>query len=264
MQTASNAPARSAKEQFDKQASHYDAQWNAWNEESLAWMLSRSDYQQSDTLLDVATGSGFTAIAFAPHVTRVVAVDISKGMLDQGRRKAQEMGLGNMVFQEAPAEKLPFQNGEFDIVTCRVAAHHFLDIRAFAYEAARVLRPGGRLLIADTTVPSDDPIATDWQNEVEAVRDPSHVKNYTSDEWMKLIEEAGLAVVYAESKNGGITIPLTDWMRKSGCTPAQEQAVRKRFANAPESARKAYKITTDETGEIVFTWQRVVLKAVKE
>jgi len=257
------APARSAKEQFDKQAAHYDAQWNTWSEETLGWLLERAEPRPSDFVLDVATGTGFTALAFAPRVQTVIGMDVSSGMLEQARRQAGEGRIANAVFQEGAAEFLPFAGGSFDIVTCRVAPHHFLDIRKFLAEAARVLKSGGRLALVDTTVPDDSPEAAEWQNEVEAVRDPSHVRNHTPEEWRAMTEATGLTVAECGSGGGGITIPLSDWIAKAGCTLGQAADVRRRFADAPESARTAFQIVDTPDGETVFTWQRVALKALK-
>lgn len=263
MQTQTSAPAKSAKEQFDKQASHYDAQWNAWNRESLEWMIAQSDHKPTDTLLDVATGAGFTALGFAPHVGSVVGVDVSAGMLEQARKRAEERDIANATFQEAPAEELPFADSTFDLVTCRVAAHHFLDVKKFAREAARVLKPGGRLLIADTTSPDNSPDIASWHNEVEVLRDQSHVKNYTPGEWRAIVEQAGLKLETISDVGGGITIPLSDWMTKSGCTDTRRQELRNRFLSAPAEVKAAFQITED-AGEVYFTWPRVVLKAARK
>ena len=257
------APARSAKEQFDKQATHYDKQWNTWSEETLGWLLANADPKPTDFVLDVATGTGFTALAFAAHVETVIGLDVSPGMLEQARKQAWERKIANAVFQEGAAEALPFGGGTFDIVACRIAPHHFLSVEKFLTEAARVLKPGGRLALVDTTVPDGSPEAAAWQNEVEAVRDPSHVRNYTPHEWRAMAEAAGLTVTECGSGGGGITIPLSDWIVKSGCTPDQAAETRRRFADAPQSARTAFQIEAGRDGETVFTWQRVTLLAVK-
>lgn len=261
-QTTTTPPARSAKEQFDKQAGHYDAQWNSWNQESLAWLIDRSGHKPTDTLLDVATGTGYTALGFAAHVRSVVGVDVSSGMLAEARKRAEGQGIANATFREAPAEELPFADGSFDIVTCRVAAHHFLDVHQFASEAARVLKPGGRLLIADTTGPDDDPEAVLWMNEIEVLRDPSHVRNYTPSEWREIVESVGLSVEEISDVGGGITIPLQDWMTKSGCDQARREELRRRFLAAPPAVEEAFRIE-ENAGEVFFTWPRVVLNAVK-
>ena len=263
MSETTGAPVRSAKDQFDKQAAHYDKQWNTWSEETLGWLLANAAPKPTDFVLDVATGTGFTALAFAPLVTTVIGMDVSPGMLEQARKQAGERRIANAVFQEGAAESLPFGEGTFDIVTCRIAPHHFLSVEKFLEEAARVLKTGGRLALVDTAVPDDSPEAAAWQNEVEAVRDPSHVRNYTPQEWRTMAEAAGLTVTECGSGGGGITIPLSDWIVKAGCTPDQAAEVRHRFADAPQSARTAFQIETTPDGGTVFTWQRVTLLAVK-
>ena len=256
-------PARSAKEQFDNQAAHYDVQGSTWSEETLAWMLESAVPRPADAVLDVAAGTGFTALAFAPHVRSVIGLDVSPGMLAQARQRADEQGLNNATFQEGAAEALPFTDSAFDIVTCRIAPHHFLDVPKFLREAARVLRPGGRLILVDTTVPDGEAEAAEWQNGIEAARDPSHVRNHAAREWEAMTRTTGLTVAECGSGGGGIIIPLSDWIVKAGCTPAQSEEVRRRFAQAPESARRAFQIGTQPDGETVFTWQRVLLKADK-
>ena len=222
-ETMTAVPARSAKEQFDKQASHYDKQWSTWSEETLGWLLANADPKPTDFVLDVATGTGFTALAFAPLVETVIGLDVSPGMLEQARRQAWERKIANAVFQEGAAESLPFAEGSFDIVACRIAPHHFLSVGTFLSEAARVLKMGGRLALVDTTVPDDSPEAAAWQNGVEAVRDPSHVRNHTPNEWRAMARTAGLTVTECGSGGGGITIPLSDWIVKAGCTPDQSR-----------------------------------------
>lgn len=256
--------ARSAKEQFDRQAAHYNTKWNAWSEETLAWMLKAAVGKPTDSVLDVATGTGFTALAFAPHVYSVVGLDVSPGMLARARQRAAEHGLVNVMFEEGAAESLQFMDGSFDLVTCRIAPHHFLDVQQFLAETERVLKRGGHLVLVDTTVPDDSPEAAAWQNAVEVIRDPSHIRNYTPREWRQMAEAAGLSVTQSSSAGGGITIPLSDWLVKAGCAPEQSAEVRRRFAESPDSARKAFQIETHKDGETVFTWQRVALLAFKQ
>src|SRR5262249_47907091 len=99
-------PTRTSKEQFDRQADYYDAQWNAWSKESLAWLLDHADATLEDVVLDVATGTGFIALAFASRVRSVVGLDVSPGMMAKARQQAQEQGIVNVTFQEGSAELL--------------------------------------------------------------------------------------------------------------------------------------------------------------
>ena len=258
--TTPRTPTRTSQEQFDRQAKHYDVQWNTWSEESLAWMLKQAEPTQSDVVLDVATGTGFTALGFAPHVASVIGLDVSTGMLAQARQRAQEQGLTNATFAEGNAEVLPFSEADFDLVTCRIAPHHFLSVATFVQEVARVLKPGGRFVLADTTVPDDAPEVDAWQNGVEALRDPSHVRNYTPREWRHFIEAAGLTVERTDTA-GGIPITLNDWILKAGCTPEQAAVVRQSFAQAPPAAIQAFQIASLPDGDTRFVWQRVGIKA---
>ena len=296
---SSTLPARSAKEQFDRQAAHYNAQWNTWTESTLNWLLDHADCRPDDAVLDVATGTGFTALAFAPHVSSVVGLDVSTGMLQQARAHQQERGLLNVTWQEGAAEDLPFADSTFTIVTCRVAPHHFLSIPQFLAEVRRVLRPGGRFVLADTCVPDSsaegraneskemsaedstkyrtlnnrdnsaagsaeaDTEAGEWQNRVEALRDPSHVRNLSPQEWRLAVESVGLTVAELEGPVSDIAITLNDWIEKAGCSLEQAAVVREAFAKAPPSAQQTFHIHALPDKDVTFTWQRVVVKAVK-
>lgn len=251
----------SAREQFDRQAAHYNARWASWSDETLQKMLAFADPQPAWRVLDVATGTGFTALAFAPHVREVVGTDISAGMLAQAQKRAAEAGIGNVTWQEAPAEALPFPEASFDLVTVRIAPHHFQSVLAFVTEAARVLRPGGALVVGDTTVPDDDPEAAAWQNIVERERDPSHVANLSPRQWQAVLAQAGFTVTALDTASGRIRIPLSAWLETAGCDAQRSARVRQRFANAPASARHQFQIEIDAGGETHFAWQRIVFRA---
>jgi len=251
----------SAKAQFDSQAALYDNRWAHWSDATLKEMLLWADPQAGWHVLDVATGTGYTALALAPHVAHVVGADISPKMLEQAARHAQEQNIANVTWQEAPAECLPFDNGVFDLVTVRIAPHHFTDVRAFLAETRRVLRPGGVFVLGDTTVPDDEPLVADWQNAVERERDTSHVANLSARTWRTLTEEAGLSVSDVQTQTGEIALTLSAWLEVSGCMGDRAVTVRRMFAEVSEDARCAFHITTDTSGETHFAWQRVLLRA---
>lgn len=148
--------------------------------------------------LDVATGGGHTALALAPRVAEVVATDITAEMLRAAERFIRGKGIANVSFSEADAMELPFGDASFDLVTCRIAPHHFPDCARFAHEAARVVSPGGVVAMVDNIVPENEEAAA-FINEIERLRDPSHHRAYSRREWIELWVGSGLGVEHAET-----------------------------------------------------------------
>lgn len=251
-----------AREQFDRQASQYNERWASWSDETLRRMLALAAPQPSWKVLDIATGTGFTALAFAPEVAEVVGTDVSPGMLAEAAKRAEKAGIGNATWREAPAEAQPFADAFFDLVSCRIAPHHFPDTAAFVHEVQRVLKSGGVFVLGDTTVPDDDSEAAAWQNTVEKERDQSHVRNLSPGEWRALCEAAGLSVTDLDT-SGSISIELEAWLETAGCTGERAARVRRLFAEASPEAREHFGIETAVDVGVRFSWQRVVLRAVK-
>ncbi len=143
--------------------------------------------QATDRVLDVATGTAHTALAFAPHVAHVIATDITPEMMAQGEMLRAEAGIENLEFRMAEAHDLPFEDAAFDIVTCRRAAHHFVDVAKALREMTRVLKPGGRLVIDDRSVPEDD-FADATLNRLDWLHDHSHVRQHRASEWRGMMQ----------------------------------------------------------------------------
>ena len=148
--------------------------------------------------LDVATGGGHTALKFAPHVAHVVASDLTPGMLERTRRFiVDERGVDNVSFQQADAEDLPFEDDRFDLVTCRIAPHHFPDAQRFVHECARVLKPGGIFMLQDQVLPLDAAAAS-LVDGFERLRDPSHNRAFNEREWLEMFARGGFKVEHSE------------------------------------------------------------------
>lgn len=157
--------------------------------------------------LDVATGAGHMALALAPRLAHVVASDLTPQMLGVARGLARERNVHNMSFAEMRAEALSFGDATFDLVTCRIAPHHFDDVAKFVAESARVLRPGGVFGLVENISPDASMMegdvgtlaaAANEYNAFEKLRDPSHVRCLTLTEWRSLVARAGLKERHVE------------------------------------------------------------------
>jgi len=147
-------------------------------------------------VLDIATGAGHTALAFAPQVAEVLATDITPEMRQQTQKLVGERGISNIIVETADAEALPYADKSFHLVTCRIAPHHFSNIPGFVSETARVLRSNGILAIVDNIVPSGP--AGDYINAFEKLRDPSHGRCLSAAEWLTVATNAGFDLQHNE------------------------------------------------------------------
>jgi ubiquinone/menaquinone biosynthesis C-methylase UbiE len=189
----------------------------------------------------------------APKVRLAVGADATAGMLEGARTLMSREGIGNVALVVSAAELLPFLDGWFDGVTCRLAAHHFADVpRAFA-EVARVLKAGGRFVLSDNYAP-DDPALDRWINTLEALRDPSHVREHTVTEWRSLLERAGFRVT-AEERSTTV-LETEPWLARSRTADDDATRVRATLREAPDAAKQAFAVRADG-----FTLLKVVLRA---
>jgi SAM-dependent methyltransferase len=156
--------------------------------------------------LDVATGGGHVARRLREEGADVVTLDPSPGMQ------------ADVV---ASAEDVPFADGSFDVVVSRIAPHHFADIRAAVAEMARV---SSRLVVIEDTLFSSEP-----HDQAEKLRDPTHVRNYTEDEWRDFLTGAGLEVEQVERFEK--THPLEPWLARTGCEGDEAERVKELLAD---------------------------------
>ncbi|HZD55034.1 MAG TPA: methyltransferase domain-containing protein, partial [Candidatus Aquicultoraceae bacterium] len=160
---------RETREQFAGVAERYRTSVDHVDADDRRLLLTRLSPHPSHLVLDVATGGGHTAADFAPRVRKVVASDLTPEMLREARTLAESRGFRNVEFVAADAERLPFAAETFDLVTCRIAPHHFPDLPSALREILRVTRTGGLVGIIDSVVP-DDPSLDAFLNGIEKVR----------------------------------------------------------------------------------------------
>ncbi|MCA9879943.1 MAG: methyltransferase domain-containing protein [Thermomicrobiales bacterium] len=246
----------SVQQQFGAVAAAYATSSVHAAGEDLAALLEAAKLQGGERVLDVATGAGHTAIALARHGAHVTAFDLTAQMLAAAQHLAESQGVTTITYVAGDAEALPFPDASFDIVTCRYAAHHFPHPAQAAREWARVLRPGGRLLLGDVVAPDD--VASDtFLNTAEILRDPSHVRDHTIPQWTAMLEAAGLTVTVVGVFP--LRLEFAAWTTRMRTPEAAAAQIRTLFAHAPASVQETLHLEPDGT----FTCPVAVLEGEK-
>lgn len=229
------------QQQFGDKAAAYAASPVHARGGSLRRLVELTTPQDQWRVLDVATGAGHTAHAFARHVRRVVATDLTLSMVQQARQLSRQLGLENLSYAAADGERLPFEDDCMDLITCRLAAHHFSDVAAFVREAARVLRRGGLLAVSDNVVPGsrrrgkEARITSEisyYVNAFEKLRDPSHKRHLTTYQWRDHFVANRLALLHEEADKKAID--FADYVRRSGVAPRDIVRLRAMLVQAPQ------------------------------
>lgn len=221
-----------SKKRFNRFASRYVSSGTHAQGPELERLVEIVNPQPDWVVLDVATGGGHTALKFAPLVKRVVAIDITPGMLDAAKAFIIATGVINISFSLGDAENLPFRLGSFDLVTCRIAPHHFPEAFRFVMESVRVLKPGGTLLVQDHALPEDGAAAR-YIDTFERLRDPSHNRAFSESEWVEMYRAAGLTVELTEQivKRH----EFQPWAERQACMPQAVAQLVQMVAEAPDA-----------------------------
>jgi ubiquinone/menaquinone biosynthesis C-methylase UbiE len=255
------------KKQFGANAAAYATSTVHAKGASLARLVELVQPQQTWQVLDVASAAGHTAFAFAPFVAKVTSTDLTPEMLPVASNLAEKKGIENVLFQTADAEDLPFDDGQFDLVTCRIAPHHFPHIDRFLAESCRVLRPGGILAVVDNIVPgsnrgSDKSEAIelaetgDYVNKFEKLRDPSHRHCFSLQEWLDAYANAGFTLLAQETAEKRMV--FDPWVKRMGASPETQAQVRSMLTDAPPAAATFFQIEADGA-DIAFYLTEAIL-----
>ena len=233
------------------------------SEERLKWLLdlvrlsgSAEELQELE-MLDVACGAGVVAVPMAEHVRYVTGLDLTPAVIERAEELARERDAGNCKFVLGDAGDLPFPEESFDIVTCTSAFHHFDEPERIMAQMARVLKPGGALCALDITTSEVPPIRTLHQ-EMERLRDPSHITNLTPSTWRRMAQKAGLSV-----KLLGV-LPsyrdLDEWM--TICPTESRDRVRSLFEQDVVDGKSGLDVRRDGDA-ILFTHPMLLVRAEK-
>ena len=225
--------------------------------ESLAILVEITKPQPDWLVLDVGTGAGHTALTFAPYVKQVIASDLTDEMVAKAGELASGRGIANVDTRAADAEALPFETDTFDLVTCRLAFHHFPNARQAIAEFARVLKPDGVLGFTDNvTVP--DKQAGGYYNAYEKLRDPSHHWVYPSVRLQAMFEQVGFRIEVSRELTK--EFEFHKWADRQRVSPADKEKLLEMMRNIPAALQPLFAPRWTD-GTLYFTLHEVVLIA---
>lgn len=217
-------------DQFTRQATPFATAPGIRDEAALKLIVEASGAGPDDTVLDVACGPGLVVAAFARVVRHATGIDITPAMLDRARAHAAQQGLTNVTWHLGNVLPLPWPDASFSIVSSRFAFHHFLEPLSVLREMARVAKPGGRVVVVDSTPRRE---RADAFNRMERLRDPSHVRSLPVEEHRDLYARVGLPQPRVTSYR--LEGELESLIGRSFPNPGDDEKIRQIFRAALEN-----------------------------
>lgn len=248
-----------ARDQFRRVAERYAKSRAHSDKRFLARMVVFARPRKGERVLDVATGPGFVGVEFAKKGVEVVGTDITVEMLTHARELRRRNGvLMELVLAEASHQ--PFHGETFDIALSRLAFHHMKD-PAKAVESMRSLvKPGGKVVVADLVVSEDDGVA-DFHNRFERFRDPSHVRTLKLTEWKSIFRDQGLRLDRVGLSK--VRLEVGEWAKRAGFPEDRILELVDMLETAPEKAKKSLGVF-HRNGLVFFLNTRAILVGTRQ
>jgi SAM-dependent methyltransferase len=235
----------SIREEFTHQSGSFGKAAVMTSAETLGALVELVPADADSRWLEPACGTGLVARALAGRVGFVAGVDLTPAMLEQATRGAAEEGIENASFSAGDATALEFADGSFDGAVTRLSLHHIpVPGRAIA-ELARVVRPGGTVIVGDLVADEADGEGALWREEIERLRDPSHWLCRTPGQLRTMAAEAGLALEHEQLIP--LDIDFEDWLARGSGGRAAGPLVDELLAQRPEGA-ESFRVTSGEEG----------------
>ncbi len=241
-------------EQFGPQAQSYLTSAVHAQGEDLAQFAAIVGSRPEAFALDLGCGGGHVSFLLAPLVRKVVAYDLSEAMVAMVRAEAARRALSNLDARQGSAERLPCPDATFDIVASRYSTHHWRDAAAGLHEARRVLKPGGLAVFMDVVTPGS-PLLDTWLQSLELLRDPSHVRNYSIEQWRAMLESAGLRP--GPFSRFRLRLEFSSWVKRMNTPEIHVQAIRSMQGRAGTEVTRHFEIDADGT----FTIDTMLMSA---
>jgi len=202
--------------------------------------------------LDVACGPGIVTSALERAGVVSIGIDLTHEMI-------REAGSQHGTYLQGDVERLPFDEATFDVAVCRNSFHHFAEPEAVTREMARVLRRGGRVVVEDMCAP-DDPQERAYHETIERLRDVSHARTLSRDEFRAMALSVGL--VEFEEMPASFVIDFDEWMDRAYPAPGDRERARRMMQASVERRRAGLKVWS-ENGRLKFERRSLLWRAVR-
>jgi SAM-dependent methyltransferase len=249
---------RQTEKAFTEQASSFSTSAVANADSILDLIVEQAEPRPSERWLEAACGPGVVSRRLAPLVRAVHGIDLTPAMIEIARREACAADLGNVTFEIGDATETGFEAASFDGAVTRFSIHHLPVPSRLFNELARLVRPGGKIVIVDH-VADDDAEARAWSQEVERLRDPSHWACLSETGLRALGEEAGFEPT--DERRVAFELDFDDWLSRGTSDPAARELVELSVATRP-GGTDSFSLTTDGDHRIltlqmwVGAWRR--------
>jgi SAM-dependent methyltransferase len=236
---------------------------NPWvtNEERISRLVASARLKGNESVLDIATGPGYIAEAFARGAREVIGVDLTAAMLAIGEERTKQNGMSNISFRIGDVQNLHFENERFDVVVCRLALHHMQNPGQVVREMTRVCRLGGAVLVEDIYA-SEHRERANYQDHWEKLRDPSHVRVLPLSEHLHLLRDAGLETVGVRTFDD-LCPEVERWLATTKAPADTANEVRRLLEEDRAKDLSGTQPFHDETGLLFFHARTVILTGRK-
>lgn len=246
---------------FTEQANEFESEYmNFSNKNYLHYLVQKVKPSKSDSVLEIASGTCACGRAIAPYSKSVVCLDMTPAMLSIGKMASEKDGIENITFVLGDAAGLPFPDNSFDIVLSRLAFHHFPDVKQPFAEMVRVLKPCGKLVLID--MESAEQSLRETEDNIERMRDPSHVHNLSKNEMLELYRKHGFSVTCCEV----IRMPmvLQNWLNHTKTPELIQNKIKTLMHNELSGKKKTGFSPYCRGGEILFDQRWLLIIGIPE
>jgi ubiquinone/menaquinone biosynthesis C-methylase UbiE len=249
---------RIIRKEFSKQAAKFgDKELTLSSQDILNWIVENLPLDKDLRVLDVAAGTGHLGRAVAPHVREVIAIDITREMLNQARLENRKAEFQNIFLQEGSAENLPHQGDTFDLVVSRLSIHHFENPIIPLREMVRVCKASHRIGIIDLLSP-EDPMVSETYNDLERQRDPSHTMALSKQQMERIVAQVGIFVEKIEIRD--VEVDFQRWVQMTETKAETVKLIREELLKDVDHGSKTGMRPFLKNGDLKFlqVWSVIV------